>query len=143
MTNFTSCVPTCDALRYGTPRFSCVSYPFTILFAMQALLGDLPALQYSDPLTDPLGGANIAITDTSAGVAEVQKVVISSDAGFVREVQSLALSDATGGTFDVTLSGASDSVEVAFDASAADLKVSLLSSSLGARNNKRIMCLVG
>lgn len=66
----------------------------------------------------------IDIIETSAGVAEVQKVVISSDAGFVREVQSLSASDATAGTFDVTLSGASNSVTVAFDASGADLEVS-------------------
>lgn len=93
---------------------------------LQALLGDLPLLQYSDPSTGTaLGAANIAIDPNTAGVAEVQKVVISSDAAFVREVQSLTLSGATAGTFEVTLSGADTSVEVAYDATDVVLEVSV------------------
>lgn len=91
-------------------------------YMMQALLGDLPTLQYGTTSTLSVP-SNIAIAKTSTGVAEVQKVVISSDAGFVREVQSLTLSGATAGTFDITLSDASNSVSVTYDASAADLEV--------------------
>lgn len=95
---------------------------------IQALLGDLPVLVYSDPPTGTaLGAGNIGIADTP-GVAEVQKVVISSDAAFVWEVQSLTSSGATGGTFDVTLSGADNSVAIAYDATATELKVRFLSS---------------
>lgn len=82
-------------------------------------------LQYSVSATNTLTPADsIAITEISAGVAEVQKVVISSDVGFTKEVQSLSLdAAATAGSFDVTLSGASTSVTVPFDASEADFKV--------------------
>ncbi len=92
---------------------------------MQTLLGDLPMLQYSVSAIETLTPVNsIGITETSAGVAEVQKVVISSDVGFTKEVQSLSLdAAATAGSFDVNLSGASTSVTVPFDATAADFKV--------------------
>lgn len=99
----------------------------------QTLLGDLPLLEYDEFTTDPLVPGHINITETSAGVAEVQKVVISSDAGFVREVQSLALtaddtSVAVSGSFNITLSGASNTVLVPFDANATELEVSLCCS---------------
>ena len=53
----------------------------------QDLLGDLPLLVYDDYTTDPLVPGQINITEISAGVAEVQKIVISSDARFVKEIQ--------------------------------------------------------
>lgn len=53
----------------------------------QNLLGDLPLLAYDDYATDPLVPGQINITETSAGVAEIQKIVVSSDARFTREVQ--------------------------------------------------------
>lgn len=107
---------------------------------MQTLLGDLPLLQYSDPSSgNALGAGNFGIVATTAGVAEVQKIVISSDAGFVREVQSLTLSGATGGTFDVTLSGADDSVQVAYDATDAVLEVGALRSPSSTYMYKKTM----
>lgn len=96
----------------------------------QTLLGDLPLLEYDEyTAADPLVPGQINITETSAGVAEVQKVVLSSDARFVREVQSLSLTaeDASvevSGSFNVTLSGASNAVLVPFDANATELEVS-------------------
>lgn len=99
------------------------------MFALssQTLLGDLPLLEYDEPATDPLVPGQINITETSVGVAEVQKVVVSSDARFVREVQSLTLTaDDTSidvsGTFNVTVSGASNAVLVPFDANATELE---------------------
>lgn len=53
----------------------------------QDLLGDLPLLVYDDFTTDPLVPGQMNITEISAGVAEVQKIVVSSDARFVKEVQ--------------------------------------------------------
>ncbi|CAM9800578.1 unnamed protein product [Ectocarpus sp. 6 AP-2014] len=96
----------------------------------KTLLGDLPLLEYDEFTTDPLVPGHINITETSAGVAEVQKVVISSDAGFVREVQSLSLTaDDTSvdvsGSFNITLSGASNTVLVPFDANATELEALL------------------
>lgn len=44
-------------------------------------------LSYSNDTLDPLLPGQINITETSAGVAEVQKVVVSSDARFIREIQ--------------------------------------------------------
>lgn len=44
-------------------------------------------LSYSNETLDPLLPGQINITETSAGVAEVQKVVVSSDARFIREIQ--------------------------------------------------------
>lgn len=60
---------------------------FDVTFMSQDLLGDLPLLSYDDYTTDPLVPGQINITETSAGVTEVQKIVVSSDARFVREVQ--------------------------------------------------------
>lgn len=84
-------------------------------------------LEYDEYTTDPLVPGQINITETSAGIAELQKVVVSSDARFVREVQSLTLTaDDTSvdvsGTFNVTLSGASNAVLVPFDANATELE---------------------
>ena len=53
----------------------------------QDLLGDLPLLVYDDSTSDPLVPGQMNITEISAGVAEVQKIVVSSDARFVKEVQ--------------------------------------------------------
>lgn len=98
---------------------------------LQTLLGDLPLLEYDEYATvDPLVPGQINITETSAGVAEVQKIVLSSDARFVREVQSLSLTaeDASvdvSGSFNVTLSGASNAVLVPYDANATELEASV------------------
>lgn len=54
---------------------------------MQDLLGDLPLLSYYNYTPNPLEPGQINITEISAGIAEVQKVVVSSDTRFVREVQ--------------------------------------------------------
>lgn len=98
-----------------------------LTLSSQTLLGDLPLLEYDEYTTDPLVPGQINITETSAGVAEVQKVVVSSDARFVREVQSLTLtaddvSVDVSGTFNVTVSGASNAVLVPFDANATELE---------------------
>lgn len=61
-----------------------------IINTTQNLLGDLPTLSFYKNTPDPIEPGQINITETSAGVAEVQKVVVSSDARFVREVQRQA-----------------------------------------------------
>lgn len=47
----------------------------------------MPDLQYVQDTVDPLWPGQINVTEVSAGVTEVQKVVISADLRFVREVQ--------------------------------------------------------
>lgn len=56
---------------------------------LQSLLGDLALLSYDNYTDDTLTPGQINITETSAGITEVQKVAISSDEGFVREIQRL------------------------------------------------------
>lgn len=62
---------------------------FFLFLVLQSLLGDLPLLSYDDSTDDTLTPGQMNITETSSGIAEMQKIVISSDEGFVREIQRL------------------------------------------------------
>lgn len=56
--------------------------------ASQDILGDLPLLRNDEVYNaDPLVPGRMNITKVSAGVAEVQKIVLSTDSRFVKEVQ--------------------------------------------------------